>query len=98
MLDRGERGTGSGRSDGWIRSLVSDRVGTVASLLVLGREIDDESRVLESALCLADFTHLHWISPSLLQRRKDISSLLDRGHGLKRDSGVANDLFECIVE
>jgi hypothetical protein len=49
MLDRGEWGTGSGRSDGWIRSLVSDRVGTVSGLLILRGEVDDEPRVLVSA-------------------------------------------------
>jgi len=98
MLDRRKRGTGCSWSDGWIRTLVPDRVGAIASLLILRREVDDEPRVLESATCIRGSAYLHRISASLLQRRKDIRSLLYRGHGLKRDSGIPDDFFEGVVE
>lgn len=50
MLDRGQWGARCGRSDGWLGPFVSYRVGTVASLLVVRRKVDQESRVLASAV------------------------------------------------
>jgi hypothetical protein len=51
MLDRWERGTGRSGSDGRFGTLVSDRIGTVASLLIVRRKVDDEARILGSASC-----------------------------------------------
>jgi hypothetical protein len=50
MLDRWKWGTGCSGSYGWFGTLIPDRVGAVASLLIVGREVDDEARVLVSAL------------------------------------------------
>lgn len=49
MLDRWERGTGRSGSDGRFGTLIPDRVSAVASLLIVGRKVDDEARVLGSA-------------------------------------------------
>jgi hypothetical protein len=58
MLDRWEWGTGRSGSNGWFRTLVSDRIGTVASLFIVGRKVDDEARVLGSALCALEIAYL----------------------------------------
>lgn len=48
MLDRWKWGTGCRGGDGRFRDLVPNGIGAVSSLLILGRKVDDESRVLRS--------------------------------------------------
>ena len=50
MLDRREWGTGCSRCYRWLGTLIPYRVGAVSSLLIVGREVDDEARVLGSGL------------------------------------------------
>jgi len=51
MLDRWEWGAGCSGSYRRFGTLITDRIRAVASLLIMGRKVDDEARVLGSALC-----------------------------------------------
>jgi hypothetical protein len=66
MLDRWQWGTGCSWCNGWLGTLVSDRVSAISSLLIVGRKVDDEARVLGSALCPLMVAYLQGISTSFL--------------------------------
>lgn len=58
MLNRWEWGTGRSGSYGGFVTLIPDRVGAVSSLLIVGRKVDYEARVLGSALHSLKFAYL----------------------------------------